>query len=78
MFYLDKGEFAETCAALCVSDGDLSVVFDPPSSTEDVVHTRGDLVPFVLISKPKAQDERLTNPYILSILNIVMRFVSGF
>lgn len=54
MFYLDKCEFAEAGTALCVSDGDLSVVFDPPSSTEDVVYTRGDLVPFVLISKPKS------------------------
>lgn len=27
-------------------------MFDPPLSTEDVVHTGGDFVPFVLISKP--------------------------
>jgi len=52
-FYLNKGEFAEARAALCVSDGDLPVVFDPPSATEDVVHTGGDFVPFILISKPK-------------------------
>lgn len=27
-------------------------MFDPPSSTQDVVYTRGDLVPFIVISKP--------------------------
>lgn len=51
VFYLDKGQFAEACAALHVSDGDLPVVFDPPPSTEDVVHTGGDFVPFIVISK---------------------------
>lgn len=59
MFYLNKCEFAEAGTALCVSDGDLSVVFDPPSSTEDVVYTRGDLVPFILISKPKSTGGKL-------------------
>lgn len=59
MFYLDKCEFAEAGTALCVSDGDLSVVFNPPSSTEDVVYTRGDLVPLVLISKPKSTGGKL-------------------
>lgn len=53
MFYLDKGQLAEAGAALCVSDGDLPVVFDPPASTEDVVHTGGDFVPLIVISKPK-------------------------
>lgn len=52
MFYLDKGKFAEAGAALCVSDGDLPVVFNPPPSTEDVVYTGGDFVPFIVISKP--------------------------
>lgn len=53
MIYLDEGEFAEAGAALRVSDGDLSVVFDPSSSTQDVVHAGGDFVPFIVISKPK-------------------------
>lgn len=52
MFYLDKRKFAEASAALCISDGDLPVVFDPPSSTEDVVYTGGDFVPFIVIAKP--------------------------
>ena len=52
LIYLNKGQFAETSAALCVSDGDLSVMFDPSPSAEDVVHTRGDFIPFVVISKP--------------------------
>lgn len=51
--YLDEGEFAKAGAALCVSDGDLPVVLDPPPSTEDVVHTGGDFVPLIVISKPK-------------------------
>lgn len=53
MFYLDKGQLAEAGTALCVSDGDLPVVFDPPPSAQDVVHTCGDFVPLVVISKPK-------------------------
>lgn len=52
MFYLDKGKFAEAGAALRVSDSDLPVVFNPPPSTQDVVHTGGDFVPFIVISKP--------------------------
>lgn len=50
--YLDEGKFAEAGAALCVSDGDLPIVFDPPSPAEDVVYTGGDFVPFIVISKP--------------------------
>lgn len=53
MFHLDEGQFAEAGTALCVSDGDLPVVFDPPPSTEDVVHTGGDFVPLIVISKPE-------------------------
>lgn len=53
MFYLDEGQFAEAGTALCVSDGDLPVVFDPASPTEDVVYAGGDFVPFIVISKPK-------------------------
>lgn len=53
VLYLDEGELAETGTALCVSDGDLPIVFDPPSTTQDVVYTGCDFVPFVLISKPR-------------------------
>lgn len=51
-FHLDEGQLAETGAALCVSDGDLAVVFDPPASAQDVVDARGDFVPFIVISEP--------------------------
>lgn len=62
IFYLNKGKFAKTSATLRVSDGDLSVMFDPPPSTEDVVHTGGDFIPFIMISKPAKKHTQLTQP----------------
>lgn len=59
--YLDEGQFTETGAALGVSDGDLSVVFNPPPSTQDVVHTGGDFVPFIVVSKPRRTRQRRIN-----------------
>lgn len=59
LFYLDKGEFAEAGAALGVSDGDLPIVFNPPPPAEDVVHARGDFVPFIVITKAKRQNNTL-------------------
>lgn len=53
IFHLDKGKFAEASTALYVSDGNLPVVFNPPPSTEDVVYTGGNFIPFVLITKPR-------------------------
>lgn len=57
--HLDKSEFAEAGAALGVPDGDLAVVLDPPPSAEDVVHTRSDLVPLVVIAKSESTWRRL-------------------
>lgn len=48
--YLNKGEFADAGWAACVSDGNLSIMFNPASPTEDVVNARRHLVPFIVIT----------------------------
>lgn len=51
MSYLDEGKFADTGTAFGVPNGDLPVVFDPPSAAQDVVHAGGDFVPFIVVTK---------------------------
>lgn len=50
--YLDKREFAEANTAFGISNGHFAVMLDPSSPTEDVVDTRGDFIPHVVISIP--------------------------
>lgn len=78
--HLDEGEFAEAGAALGVPDGDLAVVLDPPPPTEDVVHTRGHLVPLVVIAKPESTGRRLDGavrslvPRIARVVELRLKF----
>lgn len=48
--YLDEGEFADAGTALGVSDCDLSIVLNPPSTTQDVVHTCGHFIPLIMVT----------------------------
>lgn len=50
--YLDKREFAEAHTAFGISNGHFAIMLDPSSPTEDVVYTRGDFVPHIVISIP--------------------------
>lgn len=52
--YLDEGEFAEARTTLGVSDCDLSIVLDPPSTTQNVVHTCGHFIPLIMFTISKA------------------------
>lgn len=48
--YLDEGEFADAGTTLGVSDRDLSIVLDPPSTTQNVVHTCGHFIPLIMVT----------------------------
>lgn len=48
--YLDEGEFADAGTSLGVSDCDLSIVLDPPSTTQNVVHTCGHFIPLIMVT----------------------------
>lgn len=48
--YLDEGEFADAGTTLSVSDCDLSIVLDPPSTTQNVVHTCGHFIPLIMVT----------------------------
>lgn len=50
--YLDKREFAEANTAFRISNGHFTIMLNPSSPTEDVVYTRGDFVPHIVISVP--------------------------
>lgn len=50
--YLDKREFAEANTAFGISNGHFAIMLNPSSPTEDVVYTRGDFVPHIVISIP--------------------------
>lgn len=51
--YLDEGEFAEAGTTLGVSDCNLSIVLDPPSTTQNVVHTCGHFIPLIMVTVTK-------------------------
>lgn len=48
--YLDESKFADARTTLGVSDCDLSIVLDPPSTTQNVVHTCGHFIPLIVVT----------------------------
>lgn len=48
--YLNKGELADAGGVASAFDRDLSVMLNPPSPAQDVVHARRHLVPLIVIT----------------------------
>lgn len=48
--YLDESEFADASTTLGVSDRDLSIVLNPPSPTQNIVHTCGHFIPLIMVT----------------------------
>lgn len=48
--YLDECHFADAGTTLGVSDCDLSIVLDPPTTTQNVVHACGHFIPLIMVA----------------------------
>lgn len=70
--HLDECELANANTAFGISNGYFAVMLDPSPPTEDVMYTRGDFIPHVVISVP-TDNTALVKSHGFRYINVLQR-----